>query len=159
MRSAFSSLDDLDYANSLGILSWKPTCRGRRQSYNPLPDGGTDEDIKARLRKARGTFIHLKNIWKSKYISRNTKIRFHNICVIYVLCSTVSWCGMLEDNIEKLFSFHNGCLRRILRIIWLAKISNENLHKRAIFSDMLISLKKYHLRWVGLQKTGGSRAH
>ena len=159
MRSAFSSLDDLDYANSLGILSWKPTCRGRRQSYNPLPDGGTDEDIKARLRKARGTFIHLKNIWKSKYISRNTKIRLHNICVIYVPCSTVSWYGMLEDNREKLSSFHYGCLRRILRIIWPAKISNENLHKRAIFSDMLISLKKYHLRWVGLQKTGGSRAH
>ena len=158
MRSLLSSLDDHDYANDLDLLFWNPHAEKDVKAIIHWQDGGTDGDIKARLRKARGTFINLKNIWKFKYISRNTKIRLYNSCVIHVPCSAVVWCGLLEDDRERLSSFHNGYLRRILRIIWPAKIFNENLLNRAIFSDMRFSLKKYHLRWVGLQKIGGSKA-
>ena len=36
--------------------------------------GGTDRDVAARIGKARGAFIMLKNIWASKKISLKTKL-------------------------------------------------------------------------------------
>ena len=38
-------------------------------------DGNTEAEIKTRINKARGAFAALKNIWKTKTISRKTKIR------------------------------------------------------------------------------------
>ena len=93
-------------------------------------DGGAEEDIMARLGKARGAFIRLKKIWKSTSISRKTKImRLNNSCVLPVLLYGAECWRMTEKDINKLFSFHNGCLRRTLKIFWPVKISNENLHE------------------------------
>nr|KAG5707090.1 hypothetical protein BaRGS_011801 [Batillaria attramentaria] len=36
--------------------------------------GGTDTDVKARIGKARATFIQLRNIWSSKELSVKTKV-------------------------------------------------------------------------------------
>ena len=89
-------------------------------------DGGTDKDIKARLGKARGSFIKLKNIWKSKSISRNTKIKLYNSCVLSVLLYGAE-CWMTEKDMNT------------------TKITNENLHERTKSTDMRTILKKY--RW------------
>ncbi|VDP38589.1 unnamed protein product [Schistosoma curassoni] len=35
--------------------------------------GGSDEDVKARIGKARAAYLQLKNIWNSKQLSTNTK--------------------------------------------------------------------------------------
>ncbi|VDO60187.1 unnamed protein product [Schistosoma margrebowiei] len=35
--------------------------------------GGSDADMKARIRKARAAYLQLKNIWKSKQLSTNAK--------------------------------------------------------------------------------------
>ena len=35
--------------------------------------GGTEEDIKARIRKAKTAFAQLKKVWKSSIITRKTK--------------------------------------------------------------------------------------
>ena len=47
--------------------------------------GGTEEDIKARIQKARGAFVTLKNIWKTSQIKTKTKIRIFNSNVKSVL--------------------------------------------------------------------------
>lgn len=36
------------------------------------PQGGTDVDVKARIDKARTTFIQLKNIWSSRELTLTT---------------------------------------------------------------------------------------
>ena len=38
-------------------------------------EGGGTDDIKKRLRKARGAFFNLKKIWNTRSIGRNTKIK------------------------------------------------------------------------------------
>ncbi|VDP17093.1 unnamed protein product [Schistosoma margrebowiei] len=40
--------------------------------------GGSDADIKARIGKARVAFLQLKNIWNSKQLSTNVKMRIFN---------------------------------------------------------------------------------
>ena len=40
--------------------------------------GGTDEDVKTRIGKARTAFLQLQTIWKSRELSQHTKIRIFN---------------------------------------------------------------------------------
>ncbi|VDO78036.1 unnamed protein product [Schistosoma margrebowiei] len=47
--------------------------------------GGSDADVKARISKARVAFLQLKNIWNSKQLSTNIKVRIFNTNVKAVL--------------------------------------------------------------------------
>ncbi|VDP22370.1 unnamed protein product [Schistosoma margrebowiei] len=41
--------------------------------------GGSDADVKARIGKARAAYLQLKDIWNSKQLSTNTKVRIFDI--------------------------------------------------------------------------------
>ncbi|VDO57021.1 unnamed protein product, partial [Schistosoma margrebowiei] len=41
-------------------------------------EGGSDADVKARIGKARVPYLQLRNIWNSKQLSTNTKVRIFN---------------------------------------------------------------------------------
>lgn len=42
------------------------------------------KDIVVRLDKARGSFVKLKNLWKANNISKRTKIKLYNSCILSV---------------------------------------------------------------------------
>ena len=76
-------------------------------------DGNTKAEIKTRINKARRAFAALKNIWKTKTISKKTKIRiFKSNVPVVLLYAAESWkvtkviCHVLEV-------FQNKCIRRI----------------------------------------------
>ncbi|VDO68387.1 unnamed protein product [Schistosoma mattheei] len=46
--------------------------------------GGSDADVKAKIGKARTAFLQLKNIWNSKQLSTNLKVRIFNTNVMAV---------------------------------------------------------------------------
>ena len=52
---------------------------------NISKDGGSDRDIQVRIGKARTAFTILRPVWKSKTISRKTKLRIFNTNVKSVL--------------------------------------------------------------------------
>ncbi|VDP53589.1 unnamed protein product, partial [Schistosoma margrebowiei] len=47
--------------------------------------GGSDADVKAQIGKARAAYLQLRNIWNSKQLSTNTKVRIFNTNVKTVL--------------------------------------------------------------------------
>ncbi|VDP59799.1 unnamed protein product [Schistosoma mattheei] len=47
--------------------------------------GGSDAEVKARIRKARAAYLQLKNIWNSKQLSTNIKFSIFNTNVKTVL--------------------------------------------------------------------------
>ncbi|VDP19979.1 unnamed protein product [Schistosoma margrebowiei] len=47
--------------------------------------GGSDAEVKARIGKSRTAYLQLKNIWNSKQLSTNTKVRIFNTNVKTVL--------------------------------------------------------------------------
>ena len=112
-------------------------------------DGGADEYIKARLSKARGASISLKNIWKINYFSRRTKIRIYNSCVLSVLLYGAECWRMTERDICRLSSFHNGYLRKIMRIFWPNQITNVELYEKANADGMRTLLTNRRWRWIG----------
>ncbi|VDO99410.1 unnamed protein product [Schistosoma margrebowiei] len=78
--------------------------------------GGSDADVKARIGKARAAYLQLKNIWNSKQLSTNTKVRIFNTNVKTVqLYGAETW-RTTKATIQKVQVFINSCLRKILRI-------------------------------------------
>ena len=92
--------------------------------------GGTDADVKARIGKARGAYMQMKNIWKARDVSTHTKIRLFNSNVKSVLLYDAETWRTMKTTIGKVQTFINSCLRCILRIHWPETISNVNLWER-----------------------------
>ncbi|CAH8865513.1 unnamed protein product [Trichobilharzia szidati] len=90
--------------------------------------GGTDEDIKARIGKARQAFTTLKSVWRSTTLSIKNKIRIFNSNVkqSVLLYGSETW-RVIKSISNKLQTFINSCLRSILKIRWPEKISNRDL--------------------------------
>ncbi|VDP39812.1 unnamed protein product, partial [Schistosoma margrebowiei] len=59
--------------------------------------GGPDADVKARIGKARAAYLQPRNVWNSKQLSTNTKVRIFNTNVKTVL---------LLNGMKYLFSIH-----------------------------------------------------
>ncbi|VDP44786.1 unnamed protein product [Schistosoma mattheei] len=89
--------------------------------------GGSDADVKARIGKAKAAYLQLRNIWNSKQMSTNTKVRVFNTNVKTVqLYGVESW-RTTKAIIQKIQVFIQSCLRKILWIRWPDTISNNNL--------------------------------
>ncbi|VDP23249.1 unnamed protein product [Schistosoma margrebowiei] len=91
---------------------------------------GSDADVKARIGNARATYLQLKNIWNSKQLSTNTKVRIFNTNVKTVLLYGVEIWRTTKAIIQKIQMFINSCLRKILQIRWPDTISNNLLWER-----------------------------
>ncbi|VDP32643.1 unnamed protein product [Schistosoma margrebowiei] len=90
---------------------------------------GSDADVKARIGKARTAFLQLKNIWNSKQLSTNIKVRIFNTNVKAVLLYGAETWRTTTTTIKKVQVFINSCLRKILDIHWPDTISNSLLWK------------------------------
>ncbi|VDO70287.1 unnamed protein product [Schistosoma mattheei] len=78
--------------------------------------GGSDAHVKARIVKARIAYLQLKNIWNSKQLSTNTKVRIFNTNVKTVLLYGAEIWRTKKATIQKMQVFINSCLLKILRI-------------------------------------------
>ncbi|XP_071171213.1 uncharacterized protein [Mytilus edulis] len=56
---------------------------------------------------------------------------------------------MTDKDINRLSSFHNTCLRKIMKIFWPNKISNKDLHEMTNTKDMETLLIQKIWRWLG----------
>jgi len=94
---------------------------------NISKDSGSDRDIQLKISKARSAFITLSPVWKSKTISRQTKLRIFNTNVkSVILYGSETW-RVTKATSNKLQPFVNKCLRSILGIHWPQGIRNEGL--------------------------------
>ncbi len=111
--------------------------------------GGTDADVKSRIGKARAAFIQLKNIWTSRELSLTTKIRIFNSNVKSVLLYGAETWRMTKTTTERVQTFLNNCLRRILRIRWPDTISNMNLWESTRQLPVENEIRKRRWGWIG----------
>ena len=112
-------------------------------------DGGADQDILARVGKARTAFMMLKNIWSAKYISLKTKLKIFNSNVKSVLLYGCETWRATKRNMQHLQVFINKCLRRILGIRWPDRIRNEELWRRTGQDPIQMDMTKRKWGWLG----------
>ncbi|XP_061188795.1 uncharacterized protein LOC133196968 [Saccostrea echinata] len=146
------SLEDLDFADDIALLAqrYKDIQSKTDDLVNKITaNGDSTLDVENRIAKARTTFANLRNIWKSSTIRTKTKIKIFKTNVIGVfLYGSESW--KVTNNItQKLDTFQTRCLRRILKIFWPNKISNEELYERTQTAAISDQIKEKRWKWIG----------
>ncbi|KAH9583018.1 LINE-1 retrotransposable element ORF2 protein [Schistosoma haematobium] len=111
--------------------------------------GGSDADVKARIGKARAAFLQLKNIWNSKQLSTNIKVRIFNTNVKAILLYGAETWRTTTTTIKKVQVFINSCLRKILNIHWPDTISNSLLWERTNQLPAEEEIRKRRWKWIG----------
>jgi hypothetical protein len=111
--------------------------------------GGTDQDVKARIGKARTAFVMLKKLWASRQIGEKTKLRIFNSNVKSVLLYGCETWRMTKTTTQKIQTFFNTCLRRIYNIHWPETIRNEDLWERAKQETVARQMLRRKWGWIG----------
>ncbi len=93
-------------------------------------DGNVEEDINARLGKAAAVFRRMNNIWSSKTLNLDIKIRLYTTIVMSTAIYASETWKMTAKHTAKLDAFHQRCLRRILKVIRKDHVTNEEILKR-----------------------------
>ena len=107
--------------------------------------GGAGEDINRRISLARTAFLKLDPVWRNAAISTNTKLRVFKSNVLAVLLYNSETWRITETDKNKLNVFQRRCLRKILRIFWPMKITNDELYIKARMTP--VSEQIWKRRW------------
>ncbi|VDP46970.1 unnamed protein product [Schistosoma curassoni] len=111
--------------------------------------GGPDADVRAKIGKARVAFLQLKNIWNSKQLSTNTKVRIFNMNVKVVrLYGAETW-RTTTTTVKEVQVFINSCLPKILNIHWPDTTSNSLLWERTNQLPAEEEIRKRRWKWIG----------
>ena len=131
-------------------------------------DGDCSHEIKRRLLLGRKVMINLDSIFKSRDITLPTKVRLVKAMVFPVFMYGCEGWTVKKAECWRIDAFELWCWRRLLRIPWTARRSNQSILKEInpgiSWEGMMLKLKlQYfgHLMWRvdSLEKTlmlGGS---
>ena len=111
--------------------------------------GGTEQDVRARIAKARHAFVTLRPVWRNDNLHLGTKLRLFNTNVKSVLLYGAETWRNTKSIDHKLQVFVNTCLRQILRIRWPERISNQALWQRTRQEPIPIAIRSRKWRWIG----------
>ena len=119
--------------------------------------GGTEEDIQARIGKARQVFAILRPIWRSTSLTTGTKLSVFGSTVKAVLLYGAETWRLTKELKQKLQVFINKCLRSILRIWWPRRIRDDELWRQTGQRPIEKEIKERAWRWIGytLRRTDG----
>ena len=90
-------------------------------------EGGGAQDIQNRIAKARRTFMRLRKVWATRNIIRQTIVRLYKTLVKPVLMYGSETWTMNKSDDQKGDVFLSRCLRRILKISWQERVTNEEV--------------------------------
>lgn len=112
--------------------------------------GDQNHEIKRRIEIARSTFIKMKKLFCNRDISIHLRTRMLKCYVFSTLLYGVESWTLKQRNIKNLESFEMWCYRRILRISWVDKITNEEVIRRINNKpEVLLNIKKRKLEYLG----------
>ena len=93
-------------------------------------DGDCSHEIKRRLLLGRKVMTNLDSIFKSRDITLPTKVRLVKAMVFpVVMYGCESWTVKKAER-QRIDSFELWCWRRLLRVPWTARRSNQPVHPK-----------------------------
>ena len=130
-------------------------------------DGDCSHEIKRRLLLGRKVMTNLDSIFKSRDITLPTKVRLVKAMVFpVIMCGCKCWTVKKAEH-QRIDAFELQCWRRLLRVPWTARRSNQSLLKEIspgiTLEGMMLKLKlQYfgHLMYFpvdSLEKTDAGR--
>ena len=94
-------------------------------------DGDCSHEIKRRLLLGRKVMTNLDSIFKSRDITLTTKVRLVKAMVFpVVVYGCESW-TVKKAECQRIDAFEVWCWRRLLRVPWTARRSNQSILRRS----------------------------
>jgi hypothetical protein len=112
-------------------------------------NGGTEEDVASRIKKANGVFVQLYPVWRDQNISKGVKILIFNTNVESVLSYVCETWKTTNQITRRLQTFINKRLRRTMNIKWTDKIASEELWRITKHKTIEIQIKGRKWNWIG----------
>ena len=108
-------------------------------------DGDCSHEIKSRLLLGRKVMTNLDSIFKSRDITLPAKVRVvKSMVFLVVMCGCESW-TMKKAECQRIDAFELWCWRRLLRVPWTARRSNQSILKETSpgcsLEGMMLKLK------------------
>ena len=109
-----------------------------------------EAEVNRRLGLASGAMNSLdKSVWRSRHLSRRTKVRvFRSLVMPVLLYSCEAW-TLTADLRRRLDSFATSSLRRILGYRWQDYVSNQEVLDRAGMGRVTCLIRERQLRFYG----------
>ena len=119
-------------------------------------DGGCSHEIKRRLLLGRKVMTNLDSIFKSRDITLPTKVHLVKVFPV-VIYGCESWTVKKAEH-QRIDAFKLRCWRRLLRVHWIARRSNQSVLKEISpgisLEGMIPKYFGHHMRRVdSLEKT------
>ena len=115
-------------------------------------DGDCSHEIKRHLLLRRKVTTNLESILKSRDITLPTKVYLVKAMVFpVVICGCESWTIKKAEG-QRVDAFELWCWRRLLRVPWTARRSNQSILKAISPGCSLEGLMKLKLQYFGLYK-------
>ena len=112
-------------------------------------DGRTKGEISRRIAIASQKLGNLKKMWESQ--SNKTKLDLLRACIFpVVLYGCEAW-APLQTDLDRLRAFEMKCYRKVLKIVWSERITNEEVRNRLQIKDsyLIYQYKKLKLSYFG----------
>ena len=92
-------------------------------------DGDCSHEIKRRLHLGRKVMTNLESILKSRDITLSTKVHLAKAMVFPVVMYGCESCMVKKTECQRIDAFELLCWRRLLRVPWTARRSNQSILK------------------------------
>ena len=113
-------------------------------------DGGCSTEIRRRLGMAKSAMVRLQKIWSDRGITKNTKARLISALIFPIATYGCESWTLTKSDEKKINSFELWCWRRMLRITWRMKRSNESVLQEINPKKRLLSIiRSQMLRYFG----------
>lgn len=112
-------------------------------------DGNSDHDVLCRLGKAMAVFQQMRPIWSISTISMATKIRLLSSIIIPIAtyaCETWKGSSWIAKRLDV---FQQRCLRRILHISYLDRVTNVEVLRRTGLRPLQQIVTERRVRFAG----------
>ena len=112
---------------------------------------GTTSDVDKRLAMAYTSFGKLsKTVWSNRNFSIKLKLRLLYALIYPIATYACSTWTLTKKDTNKLRVFENNCLRKILGIKLIDRVSIQKLHEKVGSSPVIVNhVKKQRLKWYG----------
>lgn len=109
-----------------------------------------DEEIKYRIQLARNSFLKCRTILSNKHLKLSTRVKFLKCYVWSVLMYGCETWILKTATMNRIEAFELWCYRRILKIPWTQRKTNEQvLNIMNKERELLMSIKQRKLEYLG----------
>ena len=118
-------------------------------------DGDCSHEIKRRLLLGRKIMTKLDSIFKSRDITLPTKVRLVKAMVYPVVMCGCESCTVKKAEHQRIDAFELWCWRRLLRVPWTARRSNQSILKNispvCSLEGMILKLKLQYFSHLNMK--------